>query len=1155
MLGRLFRSSAGAISRLMPGTAPTPSRYNAFISYSREPDAELAPALEEALEQFAKPWNRLRALRVFLDDADLSANTALWRSITTALDEAEFFILLASPAAAKSKWVNREVEYWRAHRDAERLLLVPTDGELAWDEAAGEFDRGRTNAVPEALRGAYVEEPRYTDLRWARGRGRLTLDDDRFREAVADLAGTIHGRPKDEMVGEQVRQHRKTIRLAQAAVTVLSLLTIAAIVAAILAIWQSRVAADQRDAARSRELAARASAQLAVDPAASVRLAAEALEVKPLAEGEQALRAALAESEVGAFATLRHNGPLLSAAFDPAGRRVVTASDDGTARVWDATTGASTAVLRGHRAAVRAAAFDSEGERVVTAGGEGTARIWDASSGKQLRTLRWPRANVVFSVAFDPVGTRVVTGGHDGTAQVWEAATGKRIAVLEGHRTAVLRASFDSSGRRIVTVSADGTARVWGAANGAAVAILRHKGINSAAFDDTATRVVTAGADGTARIWDASAGRPLATLRGHGGDVDSAAFDPEGTRVVTAGADGTARVWEAATGTRLAVLRGDGGSVAGAAFDAEGERIVAATGRTARIWDAETGESVGVLRGHENSVVNVSFDRSGDHVVTASADATARVWDVKPQESLGVLAGGVSSVAFDSEGRRLATVSEDGTVHVWDVATWKRLFVLHGHRGRITGATFTEEGERTDGPLRVWDAGTGGRTAVSGGDAGPVLASDPERKRVVVPGEGSTAEIRDAASGERLAVLRGHSEATSSPYAVGVLRAAFDPEGERVVTVGLDGTARVWEAATGKRLAVLRGHGNIVQSAVFDPTGQRIVTGGQEGTIRVWEAASGKSLAVLPSSTGSPGFDAEGKLILAAGAHGTARVWDAASGKLLAVLRGAALVEAFALAPDGKLIVTVDRSGTAQLYSCRPCGGPEDLLDQVAYYRRGLRAPIALGGDIAARRETFEEIRRVVAEHLGIDASGITEDASFEDDLGAEELDLIDLVTQLEDEFGIRIPDEALARIQTVAQVVDSVLASQLTAAEWYPDDLWYHPGHDWARVEGDEATLGITWHAQRALGEVVYFEPPQIGQSIAKDSSYGEFESVKAVSDVIAPLSGEVIEVNQMVVGAPETVNEDPYRDGWLVRIRLSDPSEVDALLDADAYQQGLPE
>ena len=130
-----------------------------------------------------------------------------------------------------------------------------------------------------------------------------------------------------------------------------------------------------------------------------------------------------------------------------------------------------------------------------------------------------------------------------------------------------------------------------------------------------------------------------------------------------------------------------------------------------------------------------------------------------------------------------------------------------------------------------------------------------------------------------------------------------------------------------------------------------------------------------------------------------------------------------------------------------------------------------------------------------------------------------------------------------------------MAASESYPDDLNYHVEHDWARVEGDEAALGVTWFAVDALGELVHYEPPDVGSTVGKDASYGEVESVKAVSDLIAPLSGEVLEVNQKVVDAPETVNEDPYGEGWLVRIRLSDPSEVDSLLDLEAYKKVLAE
>jgi glycine cleavage system H protein len=130
-----------------------------------------------------------------------------------------------------------------------------------------------------------------------------------------------------------------------------------------------------------------------------------------------------------------------------------------------------------------------------------------------------------------------------------------------------------------------------------------------------------------------------------------------------------------------------------------------------------------------------------------------------------------------------------------------------------------------------------------------------------------------------------------------------------------------------------------------------------------------------------------------------------------------------------------------------------------------------------------------------------------------------------------------------------------MPAAEGYPDELRYHEQHDWARVDGAEAVLGITWFAQDSLGELVHFEPPEQGAEVAKDLSYGEVESVKAVSDLIAPLSGEVLEVNRAVVDAPETVNEDPYGEGWLVRIRLSDPGELDSLLDAAAYKRLVDE
>ena len=128
-----------------------------------------------------------------------------------------------------------------------------------------------------------------------------------------------------------------------------------------------------------------------------------------------------------------------------------------------------------------------------------------------------------------------------------------------------------------------------------------------------------------------------------------------------------------------------------------------------------------------------------------------------------------------------------------------------------------------------------------------------------------------------------------------------------------------------------------------------------------------------------------------------------------------------------------------------------------------------------------------------------------------------------------------------------------MAADESYPDDLKYHREHDWARVEGDTATFGITWYAQNALGEVVFFEPPDVGSEVKKDDVYAEVESVKAVSDVYAPLSGEIVEVNDALSDSPEQLNEDPYGEGWLAKVKLSDPSEAEELMDAAAYRDLL--
>ena len=340
-----------------------------------------------------------------------------------------------------------------------------------------------------------------------------------------------------------------------------------------------------------------------------------------------------------------HGGPVRSAAFSPDGARVVTASQDTTARVWEAASGRLVAVLKGHNSAVNSAAFSPDGARVVTASVDMTARVWEAASGRLVAELKG-HGGAVNSAAFSPDGARVVTASVDKTARVWEAASGRLVAELKGHGGLVYSAAFSPDGARVVTASYDRTARVWEAASGRLVAELKGHGgpvvVRSAAFSPDGARVVTAldGRDGagvgggqrttrrraqgprrlrsfpprSARTGPASSPPRPTTRRGCGrrpaddsspssratairpvrSSSRSAAFSPDGARVVTASSDNTARVWEAASGRLVAELTGHGGEVNSAAFSPDGARVVTASiDGTARVWrlDSLPGEA------------------------------------------------------------------------------------------------------------------------------------------------------------------------------------------------------------------------------------------------------------------------------------------------------------------------------------------------------------------------------------------------------------------------------------------------------------------------------------------------------------------------------------------------------------------------------------
>ncbi|KIM24257.1 hypothetical protein M408DRAFT_76150, partial [Serendipita vermifera MAFF 305830] len=593
-----------------------------------------------------------------------------------------------------------------------------------------------------------------------------------------------------------------------------------------------------------------------------------------------------------------HEGTIISAAFLPDGRRVVSGSHDCTIRVWDVETGETVlGPLQGHNDLVASVSLSPDGRRIVSGSHDHTIRIWDAETGEMVLGPLEGHNDSVWSASFSPDGMRIVSGSEDRTIRVWDAEIGEMIlGPLKGHRHWVRSVSFSPDGTRIVSGSEDHTIRIWDATTGET--ILRplegHEGpICSVSFSPDGRRIVSGSEDQTIRVWDAEAGETiLGPLRGHGDWVRSVSLSPDGRRIVSGSGDQTIRVWDAETGEIvLGPLQGHNDPVCTVSFSPDGRTIVSGSeDHTIRVWDAEMSENtLAPLQGHSSWVRAVSFSSDGRRIVSGSEDRTIRIWDVETGEMvLGPLEGHdepISSVSFSPDGRRIFSGSEDRTIRVWDAETGEMILgPLEGHRDWIRSVSLSPDGRRIvsgseDRTIRVWNAETGktilGPLKGNGGSVFSVSFS-PEGRRIVSGSEDHTIQVWDATTGKMiLAPLSGHSELVES--------VSFSPDGTRIISGSEDHTIRVWDARSGKMvLGPLEGHDKPVSSVSFSPEGRRIVSGSEDDSIRIWDARTGETLlgplAGHSGSVSSVSFSPDGRRIVSGSEDHTIRVWNAEIG-------------------------------------------------------------------------------------------------------------------------------------------------------------------------------------------------------------------------------------------------------------------------------------
>ena len=860
-------------------------QYDVFISYNRQADEAVAALVQRELQRFAKPVFSRRALRVFRDDANLSANPGLWTSIQQALDASGHLLVLASAGAAASPWVVQEIEHWRRTKPDGGILLVVTDGEVGWDGHANDFDMSRSTAIPASLSGAFAEEPRYVDLRWMNHLADVNARDPRLADAIADLAAPMHHRSKDELVGEDLRQHRRLRRLTKAAVAVLATLTVAAVVGAIVAMDQRSEAVDQREEASlqrdeasrqrdeaqrqrdeatrqarialARQLAAQSSALTSDVYDRSLLLGVAALDLSDAPETRGALLSAL-EAEPGVERFIRLPDPPTDVAVTPDGRVAAVGDATGTIRLWELGTGEAIGEVQAHDDRVNGLAFSPDGRILVSGGSDGSVTV-STTAGLSARRRDGGRGEAeVRDVGLDPSGARGAIIDSEGRLTTWEVATGVSIASAQ---TDFVTAEL--------TVAADGTAVAAGIIPGGVGANWRLAEMDAAgqvrtideellpfavhAFSADRTLVARANVEGEIAV-DAIGrdGSVVEGVRVSGGDVEWLTFSPD-ARLLTASFADTTVVIEADVGTEVERLDGMGGTVRRAHFTGADSMLAVSDdhlavwrlGRTRRAGttlSAPTGDAPRVLVGGE--IVTTADGRLAAWNSPTDGGGTV-VFDLVRGRVLTKLPWRAASLAFSPDGTRLVigqqTWSIDGDLQA-DLAPpvgdspFESGFVLDGNA--LLRAHHDFEGEHITVDVTVVDLATGAPVEFLTGRTDDIVdvVLTPDGRFVVAHGDG-TIDVVDGATGQTLAVVE-----TGSAQPLSLLALSGDGRRLAVAPAG-GGEVTIWDIEAQAAINTI-GAGQAMAIAL-DGDGTLLSTGRRDGQVVLWDVASGIEIAEL----------------------------------------------------------------------------------------------------------------------------------------------------------------------------------------------------------------------------------------------------------------------------------------------------------------------
>jgi WD40 repeat protein len=861
--------------------------FDAFISYSHAADGQLAPALQRAIQRLAKPWYRARALRVFRDESALSANPHLWSSIQRALDESEWFVLLASPDAVTSEWVNRELDYWLSTESPDQILVVVTDGTWEWDAHAQALTG---TAVPPALRDAFGDEPRHVDLRWARTETDLDMHHTQFRDAVAQLAAPMHGIAKDDLDSEDVRQHRHARRLARGGVTVLAILVVISLVTTAFAVFQRHDAVIQRNhateqasVAAAQRLAALATTKLPTHGDLGLLLATEAFHRSDSVTTRAALFGALtAMPQLVEFLPGPRDGTV--SVVSPDGRLAAEGTSDGSLRFWDLTRPSVSAVtapppneLRKRSAArppgtgsdspaiavpdsstmaVTAMSFDRNGDRLFALYGDGYLQVWDVVTHR-------PSARLFTLGASGSTSTAV---GSD--IERYVAPPDMAIAVSpDGRRFAV-------TGVEVTTVSE------WDSHSGALIGTTPP--LVPGATDPRVFRGVAYAEDGrTLYVWGSC--NPTITSFSLGGSTPACPSRWQGLLSLASPLNRPLPQFLPVVHTSAAQVQVPRIAIA---EDRSGRHLLLAGGRTAQHPTLSQLDNMQILTQFETGAYNdVAMSHDGSVVALADSDGTITIWSPSAQHQLEPpllgQGGEGRSVSLSDDGQILASTAFDGSTAIWDLSGAGALAlgpeVASAARGVPVGNVYTVGALDGDGSRlavasankyetwKVADTAAGfARIAGTRPLPNPSALAESDPSVLAYEGDQVVLKLAPATRSDRVHLVAGINPSgdvsivdTRTAQTIGKIPAsnhvatalAISALGDELAVGRADGTMERYALPSLQRVGVVFGsHTSPIKQIAYQPSGQ-LIASGSPSAVDLIDRSLGEIVATIGYAT------------------------------------------------------------------------------------------------------------------------------------------------------------------------------------------------------------------------------------------------------------------------------------------------------------------